>query len=161
VLCTGDDFAATDITVVRPRPAPDAAQAAPEQRSIQQPELHSSGRVMPRPVRNRAISGTWMRGAGASTSSFGIMNLGPLRRPGLGGWPGVVQNRCGRRTGRRVRPGTAARRGPRCPRRRWPVVNGTHVGPRAAKPGIGEHLHLMKEGLTKLVQSSYYMFRTW
>ena len=27
VLCTGDDFAATDITVVRPRPAPDAAQS--------------------------------------------------------------------------------------------------------------------------------------
>jgi len=27
VLCTGDDFAATDITVVRPRPAPDEAQA--------------------------------------------------------------------------------------------------------------------------------------
>ena len=30
VLCTGDDFAATDITVVRPRPTPDEAQAAPE-----------------------------------------------------------------------------------------------------------------------------------
>ncbi|HEX2824208.1 MAG TPA: type II toxin-antitoxin system VapC family toxin [Streptosporangiaceae bacterium] len=30
VLCTGDDFAATDITVVRPRPAPDAAEAAPK-----------------------------------------------------------------------------------------------------------------------------------
>ena len=30
VLCTGDDFAATDITVVRPRPAPNAAQATPE-----------------------------------------------------------------------------------------------------------------------------------
>ncbi len=29
VLCTGDDFAATDITVVRPRPTPDAAQVAP------------------------------------------------------------------------------------------------------------------------------------
>jgi ribonuclease VapC len=32
VLCTGDDFAATDITVVRPRPTPDTAQGAPEQR---------------------------------------------------------------------------------------------------------------------------------
>ncbi|MGO9195478.1 MAG: type II toxin-antitoxin system VapC family toxin [Streptosporangiaceae bacterium] len=30
VLCTGDDFAATDITVVRPRPTPNEAQAAPE-----------------------------------------------------------------------------------------------------------------------------------
>ena len=38
VLCTGDDFAATDITVVRPRPEADAAQVASEQRPIQEPE---------------------------------------------------------------------------------------------------------------------------
>ena len=31
VLCTGEDFAATDIAVVRPRPTPDAAESAPEQ----------------------------------------------------------------------------------------------------------------------------------
>jgi len=31
VLCTGEDFAATDIAVVRPRPTPDAAEGAPEQ----------------------------------------------------------------------------------------------------------------------------------
>ena len=30
VLCTGDAFAATDITVMRPGPAPDEAQATPE-----------------------------------------------------------------------------------------------------------------------------------
>jgi ribonuclease VapC len=37
LLCMGDDFAATDITVVRPSPAPDADQAAPE-RPVQEPE---------------------------------------------------------------------------------------------------------------------------
>ena len=31
VLCTGEDFAATGIAVVRPRPTPDAAGGAPEQ----------------------------------------------------------------------------------------------------------------------------------
>jgi len=38
VLCTGDDFAATDITVVRPRPEPAAAEVAPERRPIQEPK---------------------------------------------------------------------------------------------------------------------------
>ncbi len=38
VLCTGDDFAATDITVVRPGPVPDAAPAELEQRPIQEPK---------------------------------------------------------------------------------------------------------------------------
>jgi ribonuclease VapC len=38
VLCTGDDFAATDITVVRPQSAPDTAQVAPGQRPTQEPE---------------------------------------------------------------------------------------------------------------------------
>jgi len=32
VLCTGDDFAATDVNVVRPRPPTDAAQVEAEQR---------------------------------------------------------------------------------------------------------------------------------
>jgi ribonuclease VapC len=32
VLCTGDDFAATDVHVLRPRPPTDAAQAEAEQR---------------------------------------------------------------------------------------------------------------------------------
>jgi len=38
VLCTGDDFAATDITVVQPGPTPNAAGGAPEQRPIQERE---------------------------------------------------------------------------------------------------------------------------
>jgi ribonuclease VapC len=38
VLCTGDDFAATDISVVRPQPTPYEAQAAPEQPPIHEPE---------------------------------------------------------------------------------------------------------------------------
>jgi ribonuclease VapC len=38
VLCTGDDFVATDITVVRSVSAADAAHVDPEQRLVQEQE---------------------------------------------------------------------------------------------------------------------------